>query len=105
MAGEGAGAEAEIRRLEADLYAGRRRLRSGSGSAKDEASGIAASHDRARQDYEEGTKTGRGGLSQDRTGGASGQGADPPGKLKGITSDRILSLESFGMGRLRTCLC
>jgi DNA-binding helix-hairpin-helix protein with protein kinase domain len=92
-----AGVEAEIRRLEADLYAHRKTTEGRFRQRKDEASGIAASHARARQDYERELKQAEADSTRIQLEEHLDKALIRQAKLKGITSDRILSLESFGI--------
>ena len=94
---QAAGAEAEIRRLEADLYAQRKATEGRFRQRKDEASGIAVSHDRARQDYEKELKQAEVDSKRIQLEEHLDKALIRQAKLKGITSDRILSLESFGI--------
>lgn len=92
-----AGAEAEIRRLEADLYAKRTATEGKYRQRKDEASGLAANHDRARQDYEKELRQAEVDSKRIQLEEHLDKALIRQAKLKGITSDRILSLESFGI--------
>jgi hypothetical protein len=90
-------AEAEIRRLEADLYAQRTATEGRFGQRKDEGRGIAVSHNRARQDYEKELKHSEVDSKRIQLEELLDKALIRQAKLKGITSDRILSLESFGI--------
>ena len=97
MAGPGRDAEAEIRRLESDLYRQRTATENRFRQRKDEASGIAVSHDRARQDYEQELKQAEMDSKRIQLDEHLDKALIRQAKLKGITGDRILSLESFGI--------
>jgi hypothetical protein len=90
-------AEAEIRGLEADLFALRPATEAKYRHRKGEASGIEASYDLARQDYKKELRRAEADSKRIQLEEYLDKALIRQAKLKAITSDRILSLESFGI--------
>jgi DNA-binding helix-hairpin-helix protein with protein kinase domain len=90
-------AEAKIRSLEAEFNALRPATAARFRQRKDEASGIVASHDRVMQDYEKELKQAEVDSKKIQLEEHLDKSLIRQAKLKGITNDRILSLESFGI--------
>jgi hypothetical protein len=88
---------AEILRLESDLNRQRTVIESRFRQRKDEASGIAASHDRAKLDYEQELRQAEVDSKKIQLEEHLDKALIRQAKLKGITGDRLLSLESFGI--------
>jgi hypothetical protein len=90
-------AMAEILRLESDLRRERQATESLLRKRHDEARGIAASHDRAKLDYERELRQAEVDSSKIQLEEHLDKASIRQAKLKGITGERILSLESFGI--------
>jgi DNA-binding helix-hairpin-helix protein with protein kinase domain len=90
-------AEAETLRLESELNRQRSVTESRFRQRKDGASGIVASHDRAKLDYEREVRQADADSKQIQLEEHLDKALIRQAKLKGITGDRILSLESFGI--------
>lgn len=90
-------AEAEILRLESELSRQRTAAENQFRQRKDEASRIAASHDRAKLDYERELRQAEVDSKKIQLEEHLDKALIRQAKLKGITNDRILSLESFGI--------
>jgi DNA-binding helix-hairpin-helix protein with protein kinase domain len=90
-------AMAEILQLESDLNRQRTLTESRFRERKDEASGIVAGHDRAKLDYERELKQAEVDSEKIQLEEHLDKALIRQAKLKGITGDRILSLESFGI--------
>jgi hypothetical protein len=89
--------EAEILRLEFELSRQRTVTESRFRQRKDEAGGIAASHSRAKLDYEAELRQAEVNSKKIQLEEHLDRSLIRDAKLKGITSDRIVSLESFGI--------
>jgi hypothetical protein len=92
-----ASAEAEVLRLEAEFNRQRAAAESRFRQRKDEALVIAASHDRAKFDYERELKQAEINSKTIQLEEYLDKALIRQAKLKGITGDRIMSLESFGI--------
>jgi hypothetical protein len=87
----------EIRRLEVDLYSKRTAAENEYRQRKDRASGIASSYDRTRHDYENELRQAEVDSKRIQLEEYLDKALIRQAKLKGITGERILSLESFGI--------
>jgi DNA-binding helix-hairpin-helix protein with protein kinase domain len=92
-----AAAEALLRRLEAEVASQRSASVAKFQQRKDDAKGIAASHDRAKHDYERELQQAEIDSKKIQLEEHLDKSLIRQAKLKGITGDRILSLESFGI--------
>lgn len=90
-------AEAEILRHESEFKRQRTATESRFRKCKDEANGIAGSHDRAKLDYERELRQAEVDSKKIQLEEYLDKALIRQAKLKGITGDRILSLESFGI--------
>ncbi len=90
-------AETEILRLESELNRQRTATESRFRQRKDETNGIVASHDRAKLDYERELRQAEVDSKKIQLEEHLDKALIRQAKLKGITGDRILSLESFGI--------
>jgi hypothetical protein len=90
-------AEADIRRLESDLNQQRTETQNRFRDRRNETSGIAANHARAKLDYERELIQAEGDSKKLQLEDHLEKALIREAKLKGITGERILSLESFGI--------
>ena len=90
-------AEAEILRLESEMNWQRMATEGKFLQRKDEAGGIVAGHDRAKFDYEKELRQAEVDSKKIQLEEHLDKSLIRQAKLKGITSDRVLSLESFGI--------
>ena len=90
-------AEAVVRRLESDLHRQRTMTEDRFRVRKNETSGIAANHAGAKLDYERELMQAEGDSKKHQLEEHLDKALIREAKLKGITSERILSLESFGI--------
>lgn len=90
-------AEAEIKRLEDELVAQRRMIVSRFQQRKGDVEGVLKSHDGVRQDYERELRHAEMDSKKFQLEEHLDKSLIRRAKLKGITGDRVLSLESFGI--------
>lgn len=90
-------AEAEVGRLEAELHAQRLASEARFRQIKDQAKVIVASHDCAKNDYERDLRQAEVDSKRIQLDEHLDKALIRSAKLKGITGERILSLESFGI--------
>ena len=90
-------AKDEILRLESNLNRQRKLTESTFRQRKDEATGIAAGHDRAKLDYVRELRQAEDDSTKIQLDEHLDKALIRQAKLKGITGDRVLSLESFGI--------
>ena len=92
-----ASAEAQVRRLEADFNAQRSASQARFQQRKDEANGIVVGHSRVKVDYEMELRQAEVDSKRIQMEEHLDKSLIRQAKLRGITGDRILSLESFGI--------
>jgi len=90
-------AEAEVVRLEAEIDAQRSASTARFRQRKDEANGIVASHNHARQDYDKELRQAEIDSKNIQMEAHLENSLIRHAKLRGITGDRVLALESFGI--------